>query len=200
MGLPANDNDVKVLFKAIAESDAAAFRLLFEQYRAKMYAVALKWTKSVYAAEEITQDIFISLWTSRAQLQNVQDPEAYLYTAAYNKISRHLKKETNQARILQLAHWAKNTCTNETEETIYANDSSRYINKAIEQLSPQKKLIYKLSRQQGKSYSEIAETLHVSTNTVKSQLVKAVKSIRSYLENGVLFMACLMVWMEWLKK
>jgi RNA polymerase sigma-70 factor (ECF subfamily) len=195
MGMPAN-NDVKALFTAVANGDTVAFKLLFEQYRAKLYAVAFKWTKSTYAAEEITQDIFVSLWTSRAQLQNVLDPEAYLYTAAYNKISKHLKKESNKARILALAQWAHNTRTNETEETVYANDSSKHINNAVEQLSPQKKLIYKLSRQHGKSYDEIAETLHLSPNTVKSQLVKAVKSIRGYLEKGVLFLAFLMAWMR----
>ena len=196
----SSNNNINALFAAIAGSDAAAFELLFGRYRAKMYAVSFKFTKTAYAAEELTQDIFISLWTSRAQLQNVQDPEAYLYTIAYHKISRHLKKESNKARILALAQWAQNTCTNETEETVYANDSSRHINKAIEQLSPQKKLIYKLNRQQGKSCSEIAETLHVSPHTVKSQLVKAVKSIRSYLENGVLLLACVTVWMEWWKR
>jgi len=199
MGLASNDN-IKALFAAVANGDAAAFKLLFEQYRAKMYAVAFKFTKSTYAAEEITQDVFISLWAGRAQLQNVLDPEAYIYTTAYHKISRHLKKESNKSRILQLAQWAQNSFTNETEETVYANDSRRHINQAIEQLSPQKKLIYKLNRQHGKSYMEIAETLQVSPHTVKSQLGKAVKSIRSYLENSVLLVACLTVWMECWKK
>ena len=66
-----SNNNVKALFAAIAGSDAAAFKVLFEQYRAKMYSVAFKFTKTAYGAEEITQDIFISLWTSRAQLHNV---------------------------------------------------------------------------------------------------------------------------------
>ncbi len=192
-----SNNNIKVLFAAISSSDTAAFKVLFEQYRAKMYSVAFKFTKTAYGAEEITQDVFISLWTSRAQLHNVLDPEAYLYTIAYNKISRYLKKESNQASILALAVWAQNTCTNETEETIYANDSSRHINNAIEKLSPQKKLIYKLSRQHGKSHHEIAETLHVSPHTVKSQLVKAVKSIRGYLDKGVLFTGGIIITVAW---
>jgi RNA polymerase sigma-70 factor (family 1) len=190
------DNDIKLLFTAIANGDAEAFKLLFDQYRVKMYAVAFKWAKSKYAAEEITQDIFIGLWIGRLQLKNVQNPEAYLYTVAYHKISRHLKKESNQAKILKLAVWIPNAHSNETEETIIANDSARHINTAVEQLSPQKKLIYKLSKQHGKSYAEIAEALHVSPNTVKSQLVKAVKFIRHYLEKSVLFITWLLLWLN----
>ncbi len=190
----SNNNNDKALFVAIAGGDADAFKLLFHKYRGGMYSVAFKFTKTAYAAEEITQDIFISLWTSRAHLENVVEPKAYLYTIAYNKISRHLKKESNKARILALAQWVQNTSTNETEETVYANDSLRHINNAIEQLSPQKKLIYKLNRQQGKSYGEIADTLQVSPHTVKSHLVKAVKAIRSYLEGGVLLLVCLGLW------
>jgi len=190
------DNDINALFTATANGDADAFKLLFDQYRVKMYAVAFKWAKSKYAAEEITQDIFIGLWISRLQLKNVQNPEAYLYTVAYHKINRYLKKESNQAKILELSIWITNTCSNETEETIFANDSARHINSAIERLSPQKKLIYKLSKHHGKSYAEIAEALHVSPNTVKSQLVKAVKSIRHYLEKSVLFITWFLLWLN----
>jgi RNA polymerase sigma-70 factor (ECF subfamily) len=192
MNLAAKSNVIE-LFAAVTANNTIAFQLLFEQYRAKMYAVALKLTKSSYAAEEITQEIFISLWTGRAKLQNVRDPEAYLYTMAYHKISRYLKKESSRTRILELDIWWNNRFSNETEETVFANESILHINKAVEGLSPQKKLIYQLNRQQGKSCVEIAKALNVSPNTVKSQLLKAVRTIRHYLEKKVLFIIYLLI-------
>jgi RNA polymerase sigma-70 factor (family 1) len=186
MSVHPSDNECKVLFTAIAREDEISFKIFFERYRAKVYALAYKWTKSEFAAEEITQDVFISIWTGRKHLPHVQDPPAYLYTAVYNKISRHLKKEANKDRILRLSLWNVRQSSNETEERVYANEGQRFIERAVSQLSPQKKLIYELSRQEGKSYDEIAERLNLSPHTVKSHLLKAVKFVRNYMKNNAL--------------
>jgi len=183
--LPA-DTDFRALFEAIAAGDEASFEVLFRQCRARVYTMAFKWTKSTFASEEITQDVFISLWTGRTHLSGVRDPRAYFYTILYNKISRHLKNEANKARILKLSMWNVRESSNETEETIYANEGQKFINKAIGQLSPQKKLIYELNRREGKSYREIAKTLNLSPHTVKSHLITAMKLIRNYLKDNAL--------------
>lgn len=184
MSVLPSHNDCKALFDAIAREDEASFKIFFERYKGRIYSQAYKWTKSTFAAEEITQDVFISIWTARANLPAVKDADAYFYTVIYNKIIRHLKKEANKMRILRLSLWnAKESC-NDTEETIYANEGQRFMNKALSQLSPQKKTIFELSRKEGKSYDEIAETLHLSPNTVKSHLVQAVKFVRNYMKNN----------------
>jgi RNA polymerase sigma-70 factor (family 1) len=191
MSVLPSHNDCKALFDAIAREDEASFKIFFERYKGKVYSQAYKWTKSNFAAEEITQDVFISIWTGRAHLTAVKDADAYFYTVIYNKISRHLKKEANKMRILRLSLWnAKESC-NDTEEMVYANEGHRFMNKALAQLSPQKKTIFELSRKEGKSYDEIAETLHLSPHTVKSHLVQAVKFVRNYMKNN----AVSIVWM-----
>ncbi|MES1250253.1 MAG: sigma factor, partial [Chitinophaga rupis] len=75
-----SDNDYKAFFEAIAAGDEAAFEALFRQCRGRVYTLAFKWTKSGFAAEEITQDVFISIWTGRAHLADVRDARAYFYT------------------------------------------------------------------------------------------------------------------------
>jgi len=180
--------DYKTLFATIADGDPEAFKSLFEHFKEKVYAVAFKWTKSAYAAEEILQDVFISIWVSREQLAAVNDPEAYLYTVIYNKLNGYLKKEVNQSAILKLFLQNTKQYSNETEETVYAHDSQKFLNNAIAQLSPQRKIIYELNRNEGKSYNEIAETLHISRNTVKTHLLKAVKFIRNYVKENALFL------------
>ena len=192
MSIPHADNNTGALFEAIARGEEHAFKMLFEQYRGPVYAVAFKWTKLDFASEEITQDVFISIWTSRAQLPAVKDPKAYIYTIVYNKVSRHLKKEATRARILRLSLWNAKAWSNETEEAVYTNDGQKFINRAIAQLSPQKKAIYELKRTQGKSYDEIAQTLNLSPHTVKSHLLKAIRFIRNYVKNNVLLISWLL--------
>jgi RNA polymerase sigma-70 factor (ECF subfamily) len=178
---------VKALFEAIAQNNEQAFKMLFDLYRSRTYAVAFKLTKQAYASEEITQDVFISIWVSRAQLAQVNNAEAYIYTVIYNKVSRYLKKESNQERIVQLSIWNTKPYSNETEETIVVHDQQKLLSKAVQQLSPQKKLMYELHEVQGKSYDEIASTLHLSPHTVKSHVLQAIKFIRNCLKDRVLF-------------
>ncbi len=184
----SNNTDSSVLFRLIAEGNEMAFKILFEQYKAKTYAVAFKWTKCTLAAEEITQEVFISIWVSKAQLPLVKDATAYIYTIIYNHVKRYLKKEQHQNRILQLAFWNTKKICNITEETIQSNETQQLINQALAKLTPQKKLIFDLSRQQGKTYSEIGASLNLSPHTVKSHLVKTVKFIRNYIENVSVFL------------
>ena len=181
-----SDSDYKAFFEAIAAGDETAFEALFRLCRGRIYTLAFKWTKSSFAAEEITQDVFISVWTGRAHLSDVRDPRAYFYTILYNKVNRYLRNEANKARVLQLSMWNAKHSSNETEETIYANEGQKFINKAIGQLPPQKKLIYELNRREGKSYDEIAEALKLSPHTVKSHLVKALKLVRNYMKDNAL--------------
>jgi len=178
--------DYHQLFVAVSNGDEAAFKTLFALFRSKAYAVGMKWTKSPYAAEEITQNVFINIWVSRARLPMVNDPEAYLYSVIYNRVSQYLKNEANQSAIL--SHFGNSRqYSNETEESIYAAECQKYLDSAIAQLSPQRKIIYELTHMQGKSYNEIAEALNISRNTVKTHLVKAVKFIRNYMRENVLF-------------
>jgi len=181
--------DIKYFFDAIAAEDEVVFKLFFEQYRGKVYGLADKWTKSDFAAEEITQDVFISVWMGRRNLAAVKDADTYFYTIIYNKINRYFRKEANKARILRLLVRHGSDASNETEETIYANDGERFINKALAHLSPRKRLIYQLSRKEGKSHDEIAASLHLSPHTVKSHLVYTLKFIRNYMKDNILSIA-----------
>ena len=187
MSTISNNTDAAILFGLIAEGNEMAFKILFEQYKAKTYTVAFKWTKCTLAAEEITQEVFISIWVSKAQLPTVKDATAYIYTIIYNQVKRYLKKEQHQNRILQLAFWHTKKIGNITEETIQANETQQLISQALAKLTPQKKLIFNLSRQQGKNYSEIGASLNLSPHTVKSHLAKTVKFIRTYIENVSFF-------------
>ena len=178
---------INTLFEAIAQNDEQAFKMLFNLYKSRTYAVAFKLTKLAYASEEITQDVFISIWVSRAQLAHVKNAEAYIYTVIYNKVSRYLKKESNQTRILQLVAGNTKPYSNDTEETVVVHDQQKLLWQAVQQLSPQKKLMYELHEVQGKSYDEIAKTLDLSPHTVKSHVLQAVKFIRNCLKDRVLF-------------
>lgn len=176
-------NNERQLFQQIAVSDTEAFRQIFDLYKNAIFSTAIRLTKSQLKSEEITQQVFISLWVSRGRLSDVTDPGAYIFRILYNEISSYLKKESHRERIIKDAMQFRSISLNATQEAIDANESRRRINEAVENLPPQQKAVYKLSRQDGLNNEQIAAVLKISPHTVKSHLSKALESLRAQLKD-----------------
>ncbi len=178
------DSDIhndRALFKQISAGEEQAFRAIYYLYRDELFKIVIRLTKSQVIAEEIIQEVFISLWISREQLIKVEEPAAYIYSILFNKTGNYLKKEANQERIIKAAmHYRQSSC-NTTEQALDANETQRLIELALRQLPRQQKIVYKLSRQQGLSNNKIAKHLNISLHTVKSHLSKAIGFMRTYL-------------------
>ena len=189
--ITSDSNNVKALFKQICAGDEQAFRAVFDLYNAELFRVVIRLTKTQVDAEEIIQEVFISLWISRKQLIKIEEPASYIYRILYNKTSKYLKKEANQERIIEAAMKYRQLSSNATEQTVDANESQQLIEKALEQLPPQQKIVYILSQQQGLSNDEIASQFNISPHTVRSHLSKAIGFIRTYLEDIAIVVALL---------
>ncbi|NJO24638.1 MAG: sigma-70 family RNA polymerase sigma factor, partial [Bacteroidia bacterium] len=70
---------------------------------------------------------------------------------------------------------------NDTGAMVEAKEFNTIIQKAIDRLPPQRKIIYRLNREKGLNYQQIADELHISRHTVKNQLHESVKFIRGLL-------------------
>ncbi len=109
----------------------------------------------------------------------------------YNHINRSLKKEVHRERIRQWLSDYQEIQTNITIDTLDARETEQLIALAVDQLPPQKRKIYRMSQQQGKSHAEIAAELQLSPLTVKDHLKEAMRLIRIYLKNTALLIAVL---------
>lgn len=177
-------NDKQLLLQ-IAAGDQKAYSRLFQLYENRVFAVAYKMTKSREAAEEIAQETFLKIWQHRDKLKDVEDPSAYLFTMAYNIIFRLLKKVAKEEKLLQALISNAQYVSNNTDETVLFRERQAIIDKAMQQLPAQRRLIFILSRVQGFKHEEIARMLGISPNTVKNQLASAQKTLRSFFgENG----------------
>jgi len=179
----------------IVEGNEKAFSILFFSYLPVLQSFAFKFTRSEHAAEEIIQDAFIRVWLNRDQLAAVVNVKAYLYKFVSNECLSYLRKKLNQEKMIQSYKSQHSEDNNNTLESIHLNEINRIIVDAVHKLPQQRRKIYQLSRNEGKSISEIAELLHVSPNTVKNSLVVALKSIRMQLkQHGVTFLVPLLAY------
>lgn len=178
MQIKINSDDA-LLLKRIAESDEVAFKIIFDRYRAKFYATAIKTTNSADLSEEIVQDTFVSLWISRKALDKVSNPSGYLFTILYNQIYAQFKKISAERLLKNTLNKLPEAEEYSTEEKYYEKETSQFISKLIRKLPSRQQEIYILSKQEGLSRKEIAQKLELSPNTVRNHLLEAVKFLRA---------------------
>jgi len=174
--------NLKELFNNIANGDDTSFGTIFELYKKRVFSLALKMLKCETEAEEIVQEVFLSLWQAKARLGEINDPEAYLFTITYNTIYSFLKKASRNKEFLNSIIQHLNQIQNTTADTINGNETSKLIKEAIHSLPPQQRTVYQLSKQEGLSYDEIAAGMKISRNTVRNHLAEAMKTIRIFLK------------------
>jgi RNA polymerase sigma-70 factor (family 1) len=177
----ANERELLAL---MSKDDQAAFTKIFDHYEPRLYPFVLKMTRSEVVAEEIVQELFIKLWTSRALAPQIENPRSYIFRMAVNRTLRYMQTRSRQASLVEKAGGRMTVEKNFTEEIIDLKETEALINKAVELLPEQKRKVYTLSRQQGLNNEQIAEQLNISKSTVKNHLTEALHFIKQQLQNS----------------
>lgn len=177
--MPSLADEIEWLEK-IKTGDEGAFRCLFDHYRDKLFSFCFRFTKNEMAAEEIVQDVFMKIWVHRQEIDPLLSFNAYLYKITENQALNFLKKVGRDEKLKKNISLHFPAIHNQTEEAIIYHDYIRLMDKAIDALPPQRRLIYKLSRQEVFTHEEIAKKLGISKNTVRNQIIAAIRSIRQY--------------------
>lgn len=173
-------HEEKLLLDRIAEGDETAFAQLFDTYHHALGAFIYGLTKSKELSEEITLDVFLKIWMTREALAEVRDFKAYLFTVSRNAAITALRKVIRERTHQET--WKKEQVPGVPDD---AQEKEKYlslVDEAINQLSPQRKKIYLLSREQGLKYEEIANRMGISRFTVRAHIQQAVASIIEYLK------------------
>jgi RNA polymerase sigma-70 factor (ECF subfamily) len=112
----------------------------------------------------------------------IENYRAYIFRMTTNQTYDWLKRIAKEKIAIAGTRVRVMESINTTEETIDFNQSAEIINQAVAQLPQQRKLVFKLSREEGLSHDEIAERLHISKNTVSNHLTEALRFIKEYLQ------------------
>lgn len=186
-------NNEQEILRRLAMDDHNALKELFELYADRLYAIIYNYTKSGFIAEELTQEVFIRIWNYRRKLNVVDNASAYLHRMVFNSINTYLKKAANESRLIERAQLWSTATDQSTQETIAANEMQTIISAAVDRLPPQKKTIYRMSKDEGLGHQEIADRLGLSPNTVKNHLAEAVRLMREYLKGHALELSILII-------
>ncbi|MFX1708973.1 RNA polymerase sigma-70 factor [Chitinophaga sp. CC14] len=161
------------------------FTAYFRLYEYPLYCFALKSIQSELLARDIIQEVFIKLWSVRDQFSDIRNIEDYLYKMVRNKVLDVLRQLANDRR-LRAAYFNDHQWEeSRTYENIVAKEYEFALAEAINQLPPQRRIIYQLSQVEGRTRNEIAAELRISPSTVKNQLTAALSYLRKIVAGQI---------------
>jgi RNA polymerase sigma-70 factor (family 1) len=175
-------SDEKIIVKQLIEGDEKAFRTLFDYYCKQIYAYGFSILKSKVHAEEIVQDVFLKVWLHKEKLNSELSFKSFLFTITRNLAFNFLKKALNDSKLKEELFYKSQKYHTATETQIQDSEYDMLKKTAIESLPPKRKRVFELSRDEEKSYEEIGLELGISVSTVKTQMSKALQSIRNFIK------------------
>ena len=168
------------LVKLLANNDEDAFCELYSRYRKKLYSFCLTFIKTPEAAEDILQEVFVTIWTGRKCLNPSMSFSSFIYTITRNRLLNYLRQASQDVRIRAQLQKA-NVLQEYTEQTLQEEEYDQLLHQAVDQLPPLQQKIFHLSRFERKSHKEIAQILSISPYTVQENISAALKYIKSYM-------------------
>lgn len=183
--------DEAALLLRMAENDQAALGAIMDHYTPVIYPYLLYWVKNAELVQEISQDVFVSVWRNRHKLPAVKNFSGYVYTIARNKAISAINADLSRVR-------NEGEPTPEiisgTDARVELKELSNLIDAAVATLPPKRKEVFRLSREEELTYEEIAERLNISRNTVKGHMVAALVYLRDYLKTHSDIVWMLLLW------
>lgn len=180
---------MKILERTISTDDQA-FELLFRKYYVRLCGFANKFTGNTAESEEIVQDVFLNIWKKRERLKLDNDIKPYLFKSVQNlcyNFLEHRKVIDNYCAVIELVYKNQAEDFNTYESVLYGEFKNK-ADQAIESLPQQCKTIFKMSREEGMKYTEIAAKLGLSVKTIETQMSRALAKLKVELKDYLLIL------------
>lgn len=129
-------------------------------------------------AKDVVQQVFLKLWESQTDFRKISNPKSYLLSAVKNQVLN----ESRKSQVIQALQSEDQFAANdEVDAALLGKDLQQQIEALVNALPPKRQYIFRLSREEDKSYKEIAELMDIAPKTVENQIGKALKFLREKL-------------------
>lgn len=159
--------------------DQSEFLKLVMPFKDKVFRFAKRLLVSTEEAEDATQELYFKLWNNKEKLKEYNNVEAFAMTMTKNYCFDRLKSK--QASNLTLVHSNYKEKGTSLDKQVELNDSVSLVNKLIENLPEQQKIIIQLRDIEQYEFEEIAKMLDLQPTAIRVSLSRARKTIREQL-------------------
>jgi RNA polymerase sigma-70 factor (ECF subfamily) len=169
------------------EADEAAFREFYLALAPQLLNFAFIYIKSKFIAEEVVNDVFMNLWRSRQHIHEIANLRVYLYVGVRNGVSSYFSRNRDWQHIdIDTVSDVSLGFTADPEQQLITAELRQRIEGAVAGLPPRCRIIFKMIKEDGLKYREVAEILNLSVKTIENQLTIAIRKISAeiYLNTG----------------
>ncbi|MDD3078724.1 MAG: RNA polymerase sigma-70 factor [Paludibacter sp.] len=167
--------------------DYSFFEDMFHEWYSPLCRYAYSILRDMDEAEDVVQQTFYKLWDQRKEIEIRTSINSYLYRMVHNACLNRVRQiKIHEGHIAEYAT-ERDDSDHNGDLALVESELQKRIDLAIEKLPPRCREVFKLSRFEQRSYSEISDQLGVSVNTVETQIVKALKSLRLSLKDYLSF-------------
>ncbi|PJJ79767.1 RNA polymerase sigma-70 factor [Mucilaginibacter auburnensis] len=160
------------------DNDVKAFESLYYLLYDALVKFGMMYVNHREVAEEIVGDVFVKTWMGRDNMQHVQRIDTYLFVAVKNQSLNHLKKYSTLHVVVDDYENDVNLIdTTNPQIQLEKKELQVYLDQCINALPQQCRIIFKLIKEDGLKYKEVAEILNISPRTVQTQLVRAMQKL-----------------------
>jgi len=167
------------LLRLLADDNKAAFTVLYRRYWEGLFVTACRVLDGKEEAADVIQDVFLSFWNRRHELNLQGSLAAYLHTSVRYKCIHHTEKNsTRRDYLFLLTEIEIKSFSTNAESNLDLKEIQQAIGETVAKMPPKMQEVYKLSREQQLSYKAIAEYMDISVETVKKHIQHALHLIR----------------------
>ena len=193
------DPDVRLMLQ-VRDGSAAAFEQIVEKYQARLVGLLGHMISNRDQAEDLAQEVFMRVYRARESYVPGAKFSTWLFTIAHNVASNAIRKLSRRREVnlstspnskipvRPLDVMAKAKSGVMPSRLVDRKEMTVIVQQAIQTLNERQKMALLLSKFEGMSYQEIADTMQLSTQAVKSLLSRARNNLRlelePYLESG----------------
>ena len=161
--------------------DEQAFNAIYKIFSPSLYLRILRMVKDEDVADELLQELFIKLWDNHPKIDPDKSFQSYIYTIAQNLVYNYFRKVSSDNHLIQSLLVRSTEQYLNGQQILENKEISGILKDAIDQLTPQRKLVFNLCKLEGKSYEETSRILGISVATVNSHMTQSLQSIKAYL-------------------
>lgn len=186
--MDTNDANERDLQARIRRGEESAFDHVFRVHYPHLVRMAESIVRERAVAEEIAQDVMLELWRRRESLEIEQTFRGYLIRSTRNRALNQIRHQRIVAREAATASHDPHSSPS-AEDEMLGTELEHAVHEAIAELPENCKEVFRLSREQGLKYAEIAEVLKISVKTVEKRMGQALaelrRSLAAWLPRGV---------------
>ena len=174
------------LLEQLSNGDEQAFESFFTVYYNRLFQYIFGIIKSKQVAEELVMDVFLKIWLGRSIIPEVNNFDSFLFRVAHNKSIDFLRAVARDPSFKDLL-WdqIQFANTDQSDSKLMTQEYEKKLREAISLLSPQRKKVYQMSREEDMNHDQIAAKLNLSRHTVNNHIVEAQRFIRNYLSKNL---------------